>query len=957
MFGYFLKIMLFLLWIILIFIALLLYNREIYSRFRRHGVKYFQPLPLLGNLGSVLMRKQHVTDQLDDLYYKFSGERFVGRFEFTNPVLYIRDLELIKKITVKDFEHFLDHRIMIDEKMDPLFGRNLLSLKGQEWKDMRSTLSPAFTSSKMRLMVPFMVEVSDLMTQSLKAQIKDSGVDYIDVDCVDLTARYANDVIASCAFGLKVDSHSDVNNEFYTIGRETATTGFQRVLVFLGYSAFPLLMRTLGIKLFTDKISNFFRNIILQTMKERELKKFLRPDMIHLLMEAKKEILRRWSPGLGLDRLCVKDYNMGKPNETSKEDYIVRKGESMLIPVWSIHHDPEFYPNPNKFDPERFAEENKRKIKPFTFIPFGLGPRNCIGSRFALCEIKVMVYRLLQQMELSPCAKTQIPAVLSMDTFNLRIKGGNWIMLFLLWIILIFIAILLYNREIYSRFRRHGVKYFQPLPLLGNLGSILMRKQHVTDQLDDLYYKFSGERFVGRFEFTNPVLYIRDLELIKKITVKDFEHFLDHRIMIDEKMDPLFGRNLLSLKGREWKDMRSTLSPAFTSSKMRLMVPFMVEVCDLMTQSLKAQIKDSGVDYIDVDCVDLTARYANDVIASCAFGLKVDSHSDVNNEFYTIGRETATTGFQRVLVFPWYAAFQLLMRTRGIKLFTDKISNFFRNIILQTMKERELKKILRPDMIHLLMEAKKGKLTYDETRKEVDAGFATVEESLVGQRKVNREWSDDDLVAQAVLFFLAGFDTVSTAMSFLLYELACNPDIQERLVQEIKENDIKTEGNIDFNSVQKMVYLDMVVSEILRRWSPGLGLDRFCVKDYNMGKPNETSKEEYIVRKGESMLIPVWSIHHDPEFYPNPNKFDPERFAEENKRKIKPFTFIPFGLGPRNCIGSRFALCEIKVMVYRLLQQMELSPCAKTQIPAVLSKDTFNLRIKGGNWVRFRTRQ
>ncbi|CAB3252953.1 unnamed protein product [Arctia plantaginis] len=531
------------------------------------------------------------------------------------------------------------------------------------------------------------------------------------------------------------------------------------------------------------------------------------------------------------------------------------------------------------------------------------------------------------------------------------------IMVFLLWIILIFIALLLYNREIYSRFRRHGVKYFQPLPLLGNLGSILMRKQHITDQLDDLYYKFSGERFVGRFEFTNPVLYIRDLELIKKITVKDFEHFLDHRIMIDEKMDPLFGRNLLSLKGQEWKDMRSTLSPAFTSSKMRLMVPFMVEVSDLMTQSLKAQIKDSGVDYIDVDCVDLTARYANDVIASCAFGLKVDSHSDVNNEFYTIGRETATTGFQRVLVFLGYSAFPLLMRTLGIKLFTDKISNFFRNIILQTMKERELKKILRPDMIHLLMEAKKGKLTYDETRKEVDAGFATVEESLVGQRKVNREWSDDDLVAQAVLFFLAGFDTVSTAMSFLLYELACNPDIQERLVQEIKENDIKTEGKIDFNSVQNMVYLDMVVSEILRRWSPGLGLDRLCVKDYNMGKPNETSKEDYIVRKGESMLIPVWSIHHDPEFYPNPNKFDPERFAEENKRKIKPFTFIPFGLGPRNCIGSRFALCEIKVMVYRLLQQMELSPCAKTQIPAVLSMDTFNLRIKGGNWVRFRTRQ
>ncbi|XP_026331052.1 cytochrome P450 9e2-like, partial [Hyposmocoma kahamanoa] len=107
-------------------------------------------------------------------------------------------------------------------------------------------------------------------------------------------------------------------------------------------------------------------------------------------------------------------------------------------------------------------------------------------------------------------------------------------------------------------------------------------------------------------------------------------------------------------------------------------------------------------------------------------------------------------------------------------------------------------------------------------------------------------WSDDDLCAQAILFFLAGFETVSSAVSFLLYELAVNPDVQDKLYQEIRENKEKNNGKFDYNSIQNMVYMDMVVSETLRLWTPGFVLDRFCTKDYNMGKPNAKATEDYI---------------------------------------------------------------------------------------------------------------
>ncbi|CAH0397697.1 unnamed protein product [Chilo suppressalis] len=531
-------------------------------------------------------------------------------------------------------------------------------------------------------------------------------------------------------------------------------------------------------------------------------------------------------------------------------------------------------------------------------------------------------------------------------------------MLFLIWCLVLLASLALFFKGKYSRFSSYGVKYLRPVPLLGNMSSILFRIEHFSEQIYRLYNEFPNERFIGRYEFLNAVVMVKDFELIKRITIKDFENFLDHRNILDEKTDPLFGRNLFSLKGQEWKDMRSTLSPAFTSSKMKLMVPFMVEVGDQMIETLKAKIDASKSQYLDVECKDLTTRYANDVIASCAFGLKINSLVEENNEFYRRGKEASNFTFRQVLVFFGSQNFPKLIQFFRIGMFKDVTTKFFKQIVMSTMNEREIQKIIRPDMIHLLMEAKKGKLLYEEqTTNGSDAGFATVEESNVGKRNIKKVWSDIDLVAQAMLFFIAGFDAIAAIMCFALHEIALHPEIQDKLVEEIKENELKNGDKFDYNSVQNMTYLDMVVSEVLRLWPPGIVLERQCNNDYNIGKANDKCQKDYIIRKGEGVLIPVWGIHRNPEFYPDPMKFDPERFSEENKHLIKPFTYLPFGVGPRNCIGSRFALCEVKVMLYQLLQHIELSPSVKTTIPVKLSTDTFNLKMKNGHWVKMKLRE
>ncbi|XP_013146832.1 PREDICTED: cytochrome P450 9e2-like isoform X2 [Papilio polytes] len=402
--------------------------------------------------------------------------------------------------------------------------------------------------------------------------------------------------------------------------------------------------------------------------------------------------------------------------------------------------------------------------------------------------------------------------------------------------------------------------------------------------------------------------------------------------------------------------MRSTLSPAFTSTKIRLMVPLMVEVGDHMIRTLKKKIAESGENYVDIECKDLASRYANDVIASCAFGLRVTSLEE-GNQFYEHCKSMTTISFVGMLKILGYRTCPKILKMFNINLSSKALSTFFSELVLGTMRQREEQRLLRNDMIQLLMEAKKGTLSHDsKVVKDADAGFATVEESAVGKTKVAREWSDMELVGQAVLFLLAGFETVSTALAFALYELALQPRVQRRLAREIRDV-TRDKGSVDYNTIQSMKYLDMVVSEVLRLWPPAPVADRRAARDYNLGRPNSAAQQDYIIRKGETVQIPIWSFHRDPKYFPDPEKFDPERFSDENKHKIDPFSYMPFGVGPRNCIGSRFALCELKVALCQLLQHIEVCASERTPAPARLRTDSFQVRLAGGHWLRMKSRQ
>jgi len=252
-------------------------------------------------------------------------------------------------------------------------------------------------------------------------------------------------------------------------------------------------------------------------------------------------------------------------------------------------------------------------------------------------------------------------------------------------------------------------------------------------------------------------------------------------------------------------------------------------------------------------------------------------------------------------------------------------------------------------MINLLLQVIKG--AKQEESESVDTAAKVKEAGLDKHNfKQLKKLTNDEITGQAIIFFFAGFDTISTGLCFGSHELALSKDVQEKLREEIRETHKETKGQLTYESLQKMKYMDMVFTEILRKWPPVVTIDRVCTKPYTIEPvyPDETPVHLIV---GDLLALPMHGLHRDPKYYPEPEKFNPERFSEENKDSITPYTYIPFGSGPRNCIGSRFAILEAKALLYHLLLNFEIVTIPRTQIPLKLNTASFQHGSERGFWL------
>ncbi|XP_037910909.1 cytochrome P450 6a9-like [Hermetia illucens] len=436
------------------------------------------------------------------------------------------------------------------------------------------------------------------------------------------------------------------------------------------------------------------------------------------------------------------------------------------------------------------------------------------------------------------------------------------------------------------------------------------------------FYKLKGDfPFVGAYMVTTPTIVATDLDFIKDVLIRDFNYFTDHAIIMNEKDDPL-SSNLFTLDGQKWRTLRAKLSPTFTSGRMRFMFPTVHEVADKFNETLGELLKTQKT----LEIKDLLARFTTDVIGTCAFGIECNSLKDPNAEFRRYGRKHIEEPAHGRFVTSFVNIFPNLSNKLRIARNHRDVTTFFMGIVQETVEFRE-KNIRRNDFMDLLIQLKNNASIDEEDSKII--GKITLKE----------------VAAQAFVFFVGGFETSLSTLTFTFYELAKNQNIQDKCRDEINRVLEKYDGKLTYEAMNEMHYVEQTVLETLRKY-PILQVNfRKCVKDYHVRGTNVT------IEKGTLIQIPNYSIHHDSDIYTDPEKFDPDRFSPENIKLRNSVSFLSFGDGPRNCIGLRFGKMQSAMGLITLLKNYRFKLSSKSPNPLVFSTKSFMLSPEGGMYL------
>eukprot|EP00112_Aurelia_sp_Birch-Aquarium-sp1_P017611 Seg4099.3 transcript_id=Seg4099.3/GoldUCD/mRNA.D3Y31 product="Cytochrome P450 3A31" protein_id=Seg4099.3/GoldUCD/D3Y31 len=296
-----------------------------------------------------------------------------------------------------------------------------------------------------------------------------------------------------------------------------------------------------------------------------------------------------------------------------------------------------------------------------------------------------------------------------------------------------------------------------------------------------------------------------------------------------------------------------------------------------------------------------------EVILSTAFGVKTESQTNPDDHLMKLARAAMQRRLVVTLAVMIPVIGQWLSRKLAASRFglgNSELFDIARGIIKERRQIAAESGYHRKDMLNLMLAAQDPE----------DKGYKLTE---------------NEILAQMVLFILAGYDTSSSVLGLTCYSLAIYPEIQERVYEEIKgvcsSPDTCTYDEISQN---QMPYLDACISETLRMYPPGFIGTRHC---------NESCSINGVeFKKGMAVIVPIYNLHHDETYFPDPESYMPERFLPGNKESIKPFAYLPFGMGPRNCIGMRLALMEMKVVLVRMLQKYRLVRCPETRVPITI---------------------
>ncbi|GMT23272.1 hypothetical protein PFISCL1PPCAC_14569, partial [Pristionchus fissidentatus] len=828
-----------------------------------------------------------VYPELEKIYGSTFGFYFGSNLEIVTT-----DPAIIKEIFISQFSNFVARKKvainMVYPFLDSLLQVDHIGSYGAGWKEMRSVISSIFSSGKMKKMhLMFHDQVNNLIEVLREKTKEDNGL-------MDIYGEYqamTMDMIARCALGQNISCI-----KYYTRARIfVANIQYNKSLVYKLSLFFPIFKHLRRFSIFGREEHVLLKNlseIIHQRTEERASGKekplhhdivvsnawalffagyettstalafasFLlakHPEVQETLYEEIQstfgedeaidyervmklpylhavwsETLRFYPPvATFTGRRCIKDTVIGGKIR-------VPAGVSVVTPVHAVMWNEEYYDNPKEFIPERFLGDSKA-VWSATYLPFGIGPRNCVGARFAEMEFKTVITEVTRKFE------------------ELLTMTANVL---------------------------HGPKDGKGI--------------EATPFIYPTFEKIYGKTF-GFYYGSNLEIVTTDPAIIKEVYISQFSNFSARQNipinMVYPMLDGLLQVDHIGSYGTGWKEQRSVISSIFTSGKMKKMHLMFHDQMENLIDVLREKTR---VNNGSVEIYGEFQAMTMDMIARCALGQNISCLKERSNAYYTRVRSfMSNIQYSKSLVFKISYFFPIFKYLRPFTIFgRDErvIIDNLSEIIRQREKERAAGTIRPlPDLIDLILA---------ENEKRVENGQSPLHHDIV----VSNAWA----------FFLAGYETTSTALAFASYLLAKNPHVQETLYEEI----ISTFGEdemIDYDRVMKMPYMHAVFSETLRLKPPVITFTgRRCIKETVIGG-------KIRVPEGVCIMTPVHAVMWNEENFEHPTEFIPERFLGDDNKTNWSSTFIPFGIGPRNCVGARFAEMEFKTVLAEVTRKFE----------------------------------
>lgn len=383
-------------------------------------------------------------------------------------------------------------------------------------------------------------------------------------------------------------------------------------------------------------------------------------------------------------------------------------------------------------------------------------------------------------------------------------------------------------------------------------------------------FKNLGDIFRLNIGFGKSVLFCRDASLLQHVLQKNQKNYTKSYIQTKD-LARYVGKGLLTAEGEHWQKQRKLIQPAFHKSQLVLLL-------NTVQQTILDELKNIKTDK-PIDVFPIFNDLAFQTVVKSIFNIAVSEEDIASLQHTTEATQQMLVQELRQPFLVWW--FNLSGKT---KKHLDLTQNS-RTILRRLVEERKLSNTKHDDLLDMLLNAR-----YED----------------------GSEMSESQLVDEILILFAAGHETTSNALTFTTELLARNPEAQLKILEEISK--IKSESDDIMHWIKNATYTKLVIEESMRLYPPAYFIDRV--------NSEEDVYEGMILPKGSTLLFSVYEIHRHPNFWKNPEDFNPERFQDENIKFSK--NYYPFGAGPRMCIGNNFAMYEMILAIIALVEQFEI---------------------------------